>query len=187
LALGEFPRPATASATNCILASHSDPSPPKRERTGSCSKRGAGIRHRNRPAVFWPTPRPSRSAGARSSRELPTSGWPRTGRVPWVGRNEDRSDSTVWAVTCLLTRAGFRGKRGKPDTRSRVGSVRPNQRSSRAQGLPHGDGGTDGGTSRWPVACIRRRRLHRGRASDHGRWEDDYRAEVPVQYLGEAA
>jgi len=29
-------------------------------------------------------------------------------RVPWAGRNEDRSDDTVWAVTCVLTRAGFR-------------------------------------------------------------------------------
>jgi GNAT superfamily N-acetyltransferase len=32
-------------------------------------------------------------------------------RVPWEGRDEDREDPTVWAVTCLLTRAGFR-KRG---------------------------------------------------------------------------
>jgi GNAT superfamily N-acetyltransferase len=32
-------------------------------------------------------------------------------RVPWEGRDEDRDDPTVWAVTCLLTRAGFR-KRG---------------------------------------------------------------------------
>jgi GNAT superfamily N-acetyltransferase len=35
-------------------------------------------------------------------------GMARTGRVPWVDRNEDKSDPTVWAVTCLLTRAGFR-------------------------------------------------------------------------------
>ena len=32
-------------------------------------------------------------------------------RVPWDGRDEDRQDPTVWAVTCLLARAGFR-KRG---------------------------------------------------------------------------
>lgn len=32
-------------------------------------------------------------------------------RVPWDGRDEDRDDPTVWAVTCLLTRAGYR-KRG---------------------------------------------------------------------------
>lgn len=29
-------------------------------------------------------------------------------RVPWDGRDEDKTDESVWAVTCLLTRAGFR-------------------------------------------------------------------------------
>lgn len=32
-------------------------------------------------------------------------------RVPWDGRNEDKSDSSVWALTCFLTRAGY-GRRG---------------------------------------------------------------------------
>jgi GNAT superfamily N-acetyltransferase len=31
-------------------------------------------------------------------------------RVPWDGREEDKSDRGVWAVTCLFTRAGFRGR-----------------------------------------------------------------------------
>jgi len=31
-------------------------------------------------------------------------------RVPWDGRNEDRSDRSVWAITCLYTRAGYRGR-----------------------------------------------------------------------------
>jgi GNAT superfamily N-acetyltransferase len=35
----------------------------------------------------------------------------RNNRVPWEGRDEDKSDETVWAVTCLFARAGFR-KRG---------------------------------------------------------------------------
>jgi GNAT superfamily N-acetyltransferase len=35
----------------------------------------------------------------------------RHARVPWEGREEDKSDDSVWAVTCLLTRAGYR-KRG---------------------------------------------------------------------------
>lgn len=35
----------------------------------------------------------------------------RNNRVPWDGRDEDKSDSTVWAVTCFLTRAGY-GHRG---------------------------------------------------------------------------
>lgn len=31
-------------------------------------------------------------------------------RVPWVGRAEDKADASVWAVTCVFTRAGFRGR-----------------------------------------------------------------------------
>jgi GNAT superfamily N-acetyltransferase len=29
-------------------------------------------------------------------------------RVPWVGRDERRTDPDVWAVTCFVTRTGFR-------------------------------------------------------------------------------
>lgn len=29
-------------------------------------------------------------------------------RVPWEGRDEDRADAGVWAVTCVFTRAGCR-------------------------------------------------------------------------------
>ena len=29
-------------------------------------------------------------------------------RVPWEGRDEDKADGTVWAVTCFVTRKGFR-------------------------------------------------------------------------------
>lgn len=32
----------------------------------------------------------------------------RNNRVPWTGRAEDKTDGSVWAVTCLFTRAGFR-------------------------------------------------------------------------------
>jgi len=35
----------------------------------------------------------------------------RNNRVPWDGRNEDKADDSVWAVTCFFVRAGFR-KRG---------------------------------------------------------------------------
>lgn len=27
---------------------------------------------------------------------------------PWTDRDEDKTDDSVWAVTCVLTRAGFR-------------------------------------------------------------------------------
>jgi GNAT superfamily N-acetyltransferase len=29
-------------------------------------------------------------------------------RVPWEGRDEDKTDDSVWAVTCVFARAGFR-------------------------------------------------------------------------------
>jgi GNAT superfamily N-acetyltransferase len=32
----------------------------------------------------------------------------RNSPVPWQGRDEDPADDTVWAVTCFVTRAGFR-------------------------------------------------------------------------------
>jgi GNAT superfamily N-acetyltransferase len=34
-----------------------------------------------------------------------------TFRIPWEGRDEDRDDESVWSVTCLFARAGYR-KRG---------------------------------------------------------------------------
>jgi GNAT superfamily N-acetyltransferase len=33
------------------------------------------------------------------------SGLLRVYRIPWMGRNEDKDDPSVWAVTCLFTRA----------------------------------------------------------------------------------
>lgn len=36
------------------------------------------------------------------------TGLVRVFRVPWEGRDEDRADAGVWAVTCLFTRAGYR-------------------------------------------------------------------------------
>ena len=35
----------------------------------------------------------------------------RNNRVPWTDRDEDKADDSVWAVTCLFTRAGFRRRR----------------------------------------------------------------------------
>jgi GNAT superfamily N-acetyltransferase len=39
------------------------------------------------------------------------SGLRRVYRTPWEGRDEDKADETVWAVTCVFVRAGYR-KRG---------------------------------------------------------------------------
>jgi GNAT superfamily N-acetyltransferase len=34
----------------------------------------------------------------------------RTSRVPWTGRDEDKDDDGVWAVTCVVVRKGYRGR-----------------------------------------------------------------------------
>jgi GNAT superfamily N-acetyltransferase len=31
-------------------------------------------------------------------------------RTPWQGRTEDKADAGIWAVTCFMIRAGYRGK-----------------------------------------------------------------------------
>ena len=36
------------------------------------------------------------------------SGLLRNNRVPWAERAEDKTDDSVWAVTCVFARAGFR-------------------------------------------------------------------------------
>jgi GNAT superfamily N-acetyltransferase len=34
----------------------------------------------------------------------------RTSRVPWTGRDEDKDDDGIWAVTCFTVRKGYRGR-----------------------------------------------------------------------------
>jgi GNAT superfamily N-acetyltransferase len=38
----------------------------------------------------------------------PRTAYVRLGRVPWARRAEDKTDDSVWAVTCFVTRTGFR-------------------------------------------------------------------------------
>jgi GNAT superfamily N-acetyltransferase len=46
-------------------------------------------------------------------------------RVPWLGRNEDKTDMSVWAVTCFVTRAGYRRRGvGRALARAAVGFAR---------------------------------------------------------------
>jgi GNAT superfamily N-acetyltransferase len=57
-------------------------------------------------------------------------------RVPWEGRAEDKADGSVWAVTCLFTRAGFR-KRGVSRALARAAVDFARQRGARAiEGYP---------------------------------------------------
>jgi GNAT superfamily N-acetyltransferase len=55
----------------------------------------------------------------------------RNARVPWEGRDEDKADETVWAVTCLFTRAGFR-KRGISRALARAAVEHARERGARA-------------------------------------------------------
>jgi GNAT superfamily N-acetyltransferase len=55
----------------------------------------------------------------------------RNARVPWEGRAEDKADDSVWAVTCLLTRAGFR-KRGVSRALARAAVDFARERGARA-------------------------------------------------------
>jgi GNAT superfamily N-acetyltransferase len=65
-------------------------------------------------------PKAGSTSGLVAYRDGEPAGWcaiePRTAyagllrvyRVPWLGRNEDKADNSVWAVTCFFTRAGYR-------------------------------------------------------------------------------
>jgi GNAT superfamily N-acetyltransferase len=57
-------------------------------------------------------------------------------RVPWVGRDEDKADDSVWAVTCFVTRTGFR-RRGISRALARAAVDFARERGARAlEGYP---------------------------------------------------
>jgi GNAT superfamily N-acetyltransferase len=57
-------------------------------------------------------------------------------RVPWVSRTEDKTDDSVWAVTCFFVRAGFR-RRGITYALARAAVDFAHQRGARAlEGYP---------------------------------------------------
>jgi len=60
----------------------------------------------------------------------------RNNRVPWEGRSEDKADSSVWAVTCFVTRTGFR-RQGIANALARAAVEFARQRGARAvEGYP---------------------------------------------------
>lgn len=60
----------------------------------------------------------------------------RNNRVPWEGRSEDKTDSSVWAVTCFVTRTGFR-RQGIAHALARAAVDFARQRGARAvEGYP---------------------------------------------------
>ena len=57
-------------------------------------------------------------------------------RVPWEGRSEDKTDDSVWAVTCFVTRTGFR-RRGISRALARAAVDFARKRGARAiEGYP---------------------------------------------------
>jgi len=72
-----------------------------REQAG-CDDPGSGtvglVAHLDDEPVGWCAVEPRPAFG----------GLVRNARVPWADRDEDPADPSVWAVTCLLTRAGHR-------------------------------------------------------------------------------
>ena len=84
-----------------------------------------------RPAASSPISTASRSAGARSSRAPAYPGLLRVYRVPWQGRDEDKGDDSVWAVTCFFVRAGYR-RRGVSCALARAAVDFARERGARA-------------------------------------------------------
>jgi GNAT superfamily N-acetyltransferase len=57
-------------------------------------------------------------------------------RVPWTGRAEDKTDDGIWAVTCFVTRVGFR-RRGVSRALARAAVDFARERGARAlEGYP---------------------------------------------------
>ena len=52
-------------------------------------------------------------------------------RVPWDGRTEDKADDSVWAVTCVFVRAGFR-RRGITNALAQAAVEHARARGARA-------------------------------------------------------
>lgn len=64
------------------------------------------------------------------------SGLLRVYRVPWEGRSEDKTDDSVWAVTCVFIRAGYR-RRGLTYSLVRAAVDFARERGARAlEGYP---------------------------------------------------
>jgi GNAT superfamily N-acetyltransferase len=93
-------------------------------------------------------PRATRTAGLVAYLDGTPVGWcavePRTAyprlllktRVPWDGRSEDKADDSVWAVTCFVTRAGYR-RRGVGRALARAAVDFARKRGARAvEGYP---------------------------------------------------
>ena len=95
--------------------------------------RPPGFGHDQRPHCL---PRPQPAGWCAVEPRLAYQGLLRNNRIPWTERAEDKSDGTVWAVTCFFTRAGFR-KRGIGRALARAAADHARDRGARAiEGYP---------------------------------------------------
>ena len=66
----------------------------------------------------------------------PRTAYPYFRSVPWRKREEDRTDSSIWAVPCFITRSGFR-RRGVSHALARAAVDFARERGARAlEGYP---------------------------------------------------
>jgi GNAT superfamily N-acetyltransferase len=66
----------------------------------------------------------------------PRTAYVRLGSTPWAGRAEDKTEDSVWAVTCFVSRAGFR-RRGISRALARAAVDFARERGARAlEGYP---------------------------------------------------
>jgi len=103
---------------------------------------------RLRTQTDWGYPESGMASGLVAYRDGQPAGWcavePRTAyprllrnvRVPWDVRSEDKTDDSVWAVTCFVTRTGFR-RRGISRALARAAVDFARDRGARAiEGYP---------------------------------------------------
>ena len=69
-------------------------------------------------------------------------------RIPWLGRDEDKTDPTVWSLTCFVTRAGYR-RRG--NSRALAGAAVDFARERGAQAIEGYPDFVDGGSVGTPA------------------------------------
>jgi GNAT superfamily N-acetyltransferase len=112
----------------------------------------------------------------------------RSARVPWAGREEDKTDAGVWAVTCLLTRVGYR-RRGISRALAQAAVDFARERGARAiEACPMTtkDALLRGTACRHPGG-LRRGRLRRGEPSDLPAGRHAYRLLKPARRRAERA
>jgi GNAT superfamily N-acetyltransferase len=115
---------ASADDLDLVFGQRGDPSGCqcqwfKLDRAGFRSTPRDGKRELLREQTQCGSPRATATSGLVAYLDGEPVGWvavePRTAyprllgmRVPWAGRDEDRADDGVWAVTCFVTRTGYR-------------------------------------------------------------------------------